>query len=102
MCDEATHDEIAVAGYERGYDIASCQDIPNISPEQDEEQCEEILRCRAFDAEENNRSYSPFEFTAYEINSREDADEVWEIFDSAIAAGIDAFIATVNFEESDE
>lgn len=45
----------------------------------------------AFEAEELNRQYSPFEFLAHEINSQENAGKLWEEFDAGIADGINAY-----------
>jgi len=45
----------------------------------------------AHEAESHGRQYSPFEFTASEINTLEefDSDDAWQAFDDGIAAGIE-------------
>lgn len=41
-----------------------------------------------FEAEENDRQYSPFEFTAHDINASINSAVFWEAFDEGISNGI--------------
>lgn len=52
-------------------------------------------REEAYEAEENGRQYSPFEFTAKEINNRPWSDSAWEAFQE----GIDEVLATMPSEK---
>jgi len=96
-------DDAYLRGFDRGYSCANNNDLPEIGETIDEPDCdvmlvetsddrEEVLSHRAYAGEENDRSYSPFEFTAEEFN---DADErlseaLWEAFDQGIGDGIAA------------
>ena len=53
--------------------------------------CLDCLTAAAYSAEENGRQFSPFEFTAHDLNEDEDrADGLWEAFDAGISAGVEA------------
>jgi hypothetical protein len=97
--------EVYLAGFQRGYNLASWQDIPEIGSKlprhidyqglgtietaQDQADAMQML---ASEAESSNRDFSPFEFTAHELNEREDSEDAWEAYDSGIADGINANI----------
>lgn len=74
-------------GIERGRDIAQYWREQQNAPETLDD-----LRCAIFEAEDFNRSYTPFELTAKEINESSDPDECWEAYDEGIAEGIDSVI----------
>ncbi|MFH1865035.1 MAG: hypothetical protein ABIK85_04060, partial [Candidatus Eisenbacteria bacterium] len=42
----------------------------------------------AFEAEENARQYSPFEFLASEMNRSRDPDGLWDAYDEGVAVGV--------------
>lgn len=88
-------------GFDRGDSVASWIDLPEIGQTldrsidlfgvgtiEDENDVAEAFSALAGEAEANSRQYSPFEFTAHELNEREDSEEAWEAFDAGIAAGI--------------
>ena len=51
--------------------------------------CRKCVERAALNAEDNLRQYSPFEFTAQEMNEDEDrADMLWDHYDRGVAAGI--------------
>ena len=51
----------------------------------------DVIVAAAFEAEENSRQMSPFEFTAHDINEAgERADGLWTAYDDGVAAGIRA------------
>lgn len=94
------------AGFERGSNIASWTDIPDLDEidgcadwcgacETNSERAECIMREAASESESINRDFSPFEFTAHEINSLPEfeSEEAWEDFDEGISEGIDHQIA---------
>lgn len=96
----ATLDEIREAGRDWGYSIASWQDLPEIGQKvpreldwvgigavEHIEDAAEVFEMLCNAAEENARCYSPFEFTAKELNDREDSDEAWEAFDEGTCEG---------------
>lgn len=101
-----TISDIYLAGYSRGWNCASWQDIPDIGiklPSHVDYQVGKIsdasdqadaLQMLASEAESNGRDFSPFDFTAHELNEREDSEDAWEAFDSGIADGISANVAS--------
>jgi hypothetical protein len=69
-------------GFDRGYEAATYCEV---------EDGDEDKESAAFEAEENARQYSPFEFLAHDINETGDrADGLWEAYDKGVAAGIKA------------
>jgi len=93
--------EIYLSGFERGYNAASWQDIPEIgstlSKSVDYQGIGEIesthdqadaLQMLASESESNSRDFSPFEFTAHDLNEREDSEDAWQAFDEGISDGI--------------
>lgn len=96
--------ETRKAGYESGWNVASWQDMPAIGetlpPHIDyvgigkiEDVSAQVdaweMLCR--ESESNGRDFSPFEFTAHDINSSHDPDGLWQAFDDGIEAGIRAY-----------
>lgn len=89
------------AGHDRGFNIASWIDVPEIGTKLDkhidwqgidtietEQDQKDAIQLYASEAESNDRQFSPFEFTAKEINDSKYADELWEQFDQGISDGI--------------
>jgi hypothetical protein len=83
--------------------IASYQDLPSIGDKvpkhiynacietvNDNTDREDLFYLLCYDAEEMNREYSPFEFTAQALNETQESKsyDVWLVFDDGIAAGI--------------
>ena len=62
------------------------------------DQLKQFYRISAFTAEENDRSFSPFEFQAKELGERmfdEEGDQIseaYDAFDQGIASGVDAYL----------
>lgn len=93
--------EIYLSGFERGYNAASWQDIPEIGStlsksvdyqgigeiESTQDQAD-ALQMLASESESNSRDFSPFEFTAHDLNEREDSEDAWQAFDEGISDGI--------------
>ncbi len=100
-----TLEEIKHAGYVRGRNMAAAQDFPPIGSMQrwpdelrerevvDLDTQLELMLAWAWASEENDRCFSPFEFTAHEFNSRDDAEECWQAFSEGIGMGIDEELA---------
>ena len=97
--------DIYLAGYSRGWNCASWQDMPEIGSTvrtdaegkveiEDENDQAEVMASLASESESNDRSFSPFEFTAKELNDREDSEDAWEAYDAGISDGISANIAS--------
>lgn len=97
--------DIYLAGYSRGWNVASWQDIPEIGTTvrtdaegkvsiEDENDQADVMQSLASEAEGNDRDFSPFEFTAKELNDREDYEAAWEAFDAGISDGISANISS--------
>ena len=101
----ATIEEITHAGYVRGRNIAAAQDLRRVGdtyhfqcereprPIEDEDEAATAMTEDSYLAEDNNRQYTPFEFTAHEINSRPDSEEAWAAFGEGIDRGIGEEIA---------
>ena len=96
-------EEIRAEGFARGKRIASWIDVPNLGERfrldscgtmfcEDADSANEIMQELAYEAESINRDYSPFEFTAHDLNEREDSEEAWESFQNGINEGIAAEI----------
>ena len=95
---------IQEAGHNRGYSIASYCEIELT------EETEEKFKEECYETETNNRDYTPFEFTARELNDLDcefdlmaekinNADnmlehlfEPWEEFDNGITKGINQYV----------
>lgn len=87
-------------GIERGRAVASWIDLPQIGSvvltESDgrivitKENQADVWVSLCYDAESNGRQYSPFEFTARELNDLHESKpyDVWEVFESGITEGI--------------
>ena len=81
--------------YDRAVDIALGTDWQHDDWEETgqfdsrDEAFEDLLEY-AGEAESHNRSYSPWEFTAAELNAREDSEAAWDDYEAGIAAGLEA------------
>jgi hypothetical protein len=64
----------------------------------DAENIREVHEARCFEAEENSRSYSPFEFTAKEFNDSEFSEDLWEAFEAGTTEAIRAELAEFDDE----
>lgn len=95
--------DVVRAGYRRGFCFGEGVDVPEIgkrlgrfdsaeigSSVVTRENCAEIMEIYAGQNEGHDRQFSPFEFTAKELNDLEEtADfDVWEAFDEGIHDGI--------------
>ena len=91
-------------GYNRGRNVASWQDMPEIGDaiprhldwigigtiDSVEDQIE-AWEMFCSESESMDRDFSPFEFTAHDINESSDPDRYWEAFDLGISNGIRAY-----------
>ena len=87
------------AGYDRGQAVASWINTPEIGVEYWTESEGRIVATRenaadvwfscCYDAESNGRQYTPFEFTAKELNDLQEEKkyDVWDTFEAGIEAG---------------
>lgn len=121
-----SREDIVRAGIERGEELLKWADTPEVGEEVDEpdvevrgvietlDEAEEVFQQRFYAAEENNRQYSPFEFTAAKLNCLESAEiqigegaepliewDVWEAYEEGISAALDAEVA-VRFGKGNE
>jgi hypothetical protein len=99
-----TKREIYLMGYNRGWDVATWQDMPaigdNVPKDIDWIGCGTVDRENQIDvwhmyvseAESRDRDFSPWEFTAHALNEIADAKpyDVWEVYEDGISAGIAA------------
>lgn len=89
-------------GYDRGFNVASWQDLPEVGESiyidgegritVDDENQWDVVSQLAYAGESNDRQYSPFEFTASEFNKARNSEARWDAFDNGIADGIAANI----------
>lgn len=96
--------EIYDAGYDRGFSIASWQDLPEIGEKlprhidyigigeiQDLNDAREAFLMLCSEAEDNNRQFTPFEFTARDLNDLDQDEtldfEPWDMFNDGISDG---------------
>ncbi len=96
--------EARTLGHDRGWNLASWQDMPEIGHtlpkdidwvgqgtiETVSEQVD-AWEMYCLESESNDRQFSPFEITAHELNESRWPDEVWEAFDGGIIKGIRAY-----------
>lgn len=90
-------------GFERGYNCASWQDLPEVGQklwteadgrvEVDEDNQWELVESMAFESESTDRSYSPFEHRAAQYNRAKNSEALWEAFDAGISSGVFANVA---------
>jgi hypothetical protein len=90
-------------GFERGYNCASWQDLPEIGETVrtdsdgrvtvDESNQWDVVSSLAYESESNGRDFSPFEFTAHEFNMARNSEARWEAFDAGISDGIQTNIS---------
>jgi hypothetical protein len=98
-------------GWNHGHGIA-CHNTPSIGDSIDRsidyvglgktvtvENIAEYHELLCFAAESNSRDYSPFEFIAHEFNESDDANELWEAFESGIADSIRADLKSYSYAE---
>ncbi len=94
--------EVYDEGFERGYRVASWVDLPEAGAEipkhldwigldrvESVSDAEEYFLSLCSESESNDRQYSPFEFTAKDLNDLEETAsfEVWEAYDEGIHEG---------------
>src|SRR5882762_2836042 len=82
--------DVYLRGFERGYNCASWQDLPEVGAklwidgeghiEVDADNLWDTMSQLAYAGESNDRSFSPFEFTAKEFNDSDDSESLWETF----------------------
>lgn len=84
-----TEEDVLNAGKYRGFTIASGVDMPELD---DVDEAEDQFKDAAFECEQTNRDFSPFEFTANELNELQEIKDfdVWSIFEDGIHQGVDA------------
>lgn len=95
-----SYKDIRCLGEDNGYELATWVDLPNIGDKtkrhidyvglgqiKDADDAEAYFVMLCDFAEENNRSYSPFEFLAKEFSDREDSEECWGHYSSGLYEG---------------
>jgi hypothetical protein len=98
-------------GWNHGHGIA-CHNAPSIGDAIDRsidwiglgktvtpENIAEYHECLCYAAEINSREYSPFEFIAHELNESDDANELWEAFESGVADSIRNDLKSYSYAE---
>ena len=77
-------------GFRLGQDFVhyNWQDI-KITEDTDLDEFQDLVREACWEAEDNFRQYSPFEFTAKAFNDAGNSEEVWEKYEEGISDGIE-------------
>jgi len=96
-----TLEEAKQAGYDQGYEIATgtdfsvsewldkyAEDYNEDEQHRMQEDLSEAFGNWCSEADENYRSYSPWEFFAHDMNEEEDSDSLWEEFEAGVGEGI--------------
>lgn len=98
-------------GWNHGHGIA-CHTTPSIGDSIDRsidyvglgktvtaENIAEYHELLCFAAESSSREYSPFEFIAHEFNESDDANELWEAFESGVSDSIRFDLKSYSYAE---
>lgn len=84
--------EVYNKGFSHGQELVRCNWINFVEmidlDDEDIEECKENLTEYCWEADENYRQYSPFEFFAYELNKAENCEEAWDSYEEGIGEGI--------------
>lgn len=99
-----TTEDARNAGLERGRTIASWAEMPEAGKTyrtesdgdvtvESKADAETVMLSACYETESNDRQFSPFELTAYELNEQDDSEELWEAFEDGISDGIAETIA---------
>ena len=98
------NDTIIQTGFYHGKDLVwyNYKDV-KITEDMDYEEFLDKLYDEVWEADENYRSFSPFEFFAHALNEMKNSKTAWNLYDAAIKDGInDQINTTINekvFEE---
>ena len=103
--------EAFAAGYDHAHGIA-CHNVPKVAETYwtesegrftpaDPTEARELHETLCYEAESNARCYSPWEFTAAELNSLSEVEAAvaWDAYDAGVAAAIGHDLA--GYEDSD-
>lgn len=95
-------------GWNHGHGIA-CHNVPTLGANLwceslgrvtvTAENIREVHESACFEAEQNSRQYSPFEFTASEFNNARNSEALWEAYESGITDSIRADLAEYTDED---
>lgn len=90
------NDTIIRYGFNHGQDLVAynCKDV-KITEDMEYDEYLDAVRQLAWEAEENYRQYTPFEFFAKELNDEEDPDVAWDLYETAIGDGIEKELLTL-------
>ncbi len=98
-------------GWNHGHGIA-CHNVPSIGDSIDRSvdwiglgktvtagNIAEYHEALCFAAESNSRDFTPFEFIAHEFNESEDAESLWEAFESGVSDSIRNDLKSYSYAE---
>lgn len=90
------NDTIIRYGFNHGQDLVAynCKDV-KITEDMEYNEYLDAIRELAWEAEDNYRQYTPFEFFAQELNDSEDPDEAWDTYETAMSEGIEKELLTL-------
>ena len=90
------NDTIVRYGFNHGQDLVACNfgDI-KITEDMEYNEYLDAIRELAWEAEDNYRQYTPFEFFAKALNEMEDPDAAWDTYETAMSEGIEKELLTL-------
>lgn len=99
-CEMKNIKSIIQDGVEQGYNLASWIDIPEkgqtipkhidwvgVGVIETAEDQQEAFMALCVDSDHHRRDYSPFEFTAHELNNHDDPESAWEAYRTGLQLG---------------
>jgi hypothetical protein len=88
-------------GFRLGQEFVHCNwNGVKIEEDTDLDEFQDLVMSACYEAEDNFRQYSPFEFTAKAFNDAGNSDEVWENYEAGISDGIEDAINFICTEEA--
>jgi hypothetical protein len=109
-----TVDDLLESAYRKGWDHGhglACHNVPRLGQTYwtesdgritaDRDNIRDLHATLCHEAESNSRQFSPFEFTACELNANDEgvSEELWNVFEEGIAAAIAADLATYDDDD---
>ncbi len=103
MTETYTVADVLSKGIDHGRELFECniQDVPgygfiaNLAIDEDFnlDEFEDAVKTACWEADENYRQFSPFEFFAHALNESENAEDLWEAYDKGIEEGIEDMLS---------
>lgn len=88
-------------GFNHGQDLVT-YNINDVEECEDKNEFRDRIIAACWEADDNYRQYSPFEFFCNELNNCEDPDLAWELYENGISDGIEQELDEFFTEETGE